>query len=358
MHATLPNTPLDIIGDIHGEHGALRAVLAALGYNDEGQHPQGRSLVFVGDLCDRGPDSPGVVARVRRLVEDGRAVAILGNHELNLIRGERKLGNDWFWGEEAHHDVKFAPFASVSAAERADMLNFFSRMPLTLSRHDLRVTHAAWHGPSVARLSAVTGESSLGELFTQLDDEADAILAAEGWPARAKAEKAHWRHHFNEEATKIPMLEAVAHCDEWRQMLNPVRVLTSGAERRAQTPFFANGQWRFAERVRWWDEYTDEVPVVVGHYWRQFLPLDRAQLGKGDPDLFDGVDPTAWLGPRGNVFCIDFSVGGRYQERRAGEAPGARTRLAALRWPERQLVLDTGESLPTRGFGLGTRYAA
>ena len=87
------------------------------------------------------------------------------------------------------------------------------------------------------------------------------------------------------------------------------------------------------------------------------MPLDRAQLGKGDPDLFEGIDPTAWLGPRGNVFCVDFSVGGRYQERRAGESPGARTRLAALRWPERQLVLDTGECLPTRGFGLNSVVA-
>jgi Calcineurin-like phosphoesterase len=80
LHTALPNTPLDIIGDIHGEHDALRAVLAGLGYDEAGLHPQGRSLVFVGDLCDRGPDSPGVVARVRRLVEAGRAVELLGSH--------------------------------------------------------------------------------------------------------------------------------------------------------------------------------------------------------------------------------------------------------------------------------------
>lgn len=358
MHAALPNTPLDIIGDIHGEHDALLRVLNALGYDDAGRHPQGRSLVFVGDLCDRGPDSPGVVARVRRLVEAGRAVMILGNHELNLLRGDRKPGNDWFWGEGTHHDTRYAPFATVSSSERTDMLEFFSRMPLTLSRDDLRVTHAAWHGPSVARLSAMTGTSALGELFEHLDEEADVALAVNGWSARAKAEKDMWRHHFADPDIAVPMLDAVGQCDEWRQMLNPVRVLTSGVERRTLTPFFASGQWRFAERVRWWDEYTDEVPVVVGHYWRQFLPLDRAQLGKGDPDLFEGVDPRAWLGPRGNVFCVDFSVGGRYQERSLGEVPGARTRLAALRWPERQLVLDTGECLQTQGFRPGPSNTA
>ena len=33
-----------------------------------------------------------------------------------------------------------------------------------------------------------------------------------------------------------------------------------------------------------------------------------------------------------------------------GEA-GTRTRLALLRWPERELVLETGERVQTKGFG-------
>lgn len=65
MHATLPDTPLDIVGDIHGEFDALHAVLSALSYDAEGGHPDGRSLVFIGDLTGRGPDSPGVVRLVR-----------------------------------------------------------------------------------------------------------------------------------------------------------------------------------------------------------------------------------------------------------------------------------------------------
>jgi hypothetical protein len=102
--------------------------------------------------------------------------------------------------------------------------------------------------------------------------------------------------------------------------------------------------------VRWWDDYDDKTPVVVGHYWRQFLPLDRAKLDKAGPDLFEGVPAHAWLGVRGKVFCVDFSVGGRWQERREGRS-GMRTRLAALRWPEREVVLEDGQVLPTTGFG-------
>ena len=47
---TLPNTPLDIIGDVHGEFTALQALLHHLGYDATGYHPEGRTLVFVGDL--------------------------------------------------------------------------------------------------------------------------------------------------------------------------------------------------------------------------------------------------------------------------------------------------------------------
>ena len=49
----------DIVGDVHGELSALLALLAELGYERRSgawRAPEGRSLVFVGDLVDRGPD--------------------------------------------------------------------------------------------------------------------------------------------------------------------------------------------------------------------------------------------------------------------------------------------------------------
>jgi hypothetical protein len=145
------------------------------------------------------------------------------------------------------------------------------------------------------------------------------------------------------------MLEAVALCDEARQHLNPLRMLMLGLERRAPAPFFHNGQWRFTERVRWWDGYDEDTPVVVGHFWRHFPPLQRAHLGRGGPDLFAGVPHLAWMGPHGSVFCVDYSVGGRWMERCGEVAPGS-TRLAALRWPERTLVLDDGRTFTTTEF--------
>ncbi|MFE5628766.1 polynucleotide kinase-phosphatase [Streptomyces sp. NPDC056543] len=77
--------PFDIIGDIHGCHSELETLLGRLGYVD-GHHPEGRTAVFVGDLVDRGPDSPGVLRRVMGMVAAGDALCVPGNHENKLGR--------------------------------------------------------------------------------------------------------------------------------------------------------------------------------------------------------------------------------------------------------------------------------
>ncbi|MFV5996768.1 polynucleotide kinase-phosphatase [Streptomyces sp. NPDC056231] len=77
--------PFDIIGDIHGCSSELETLLGKLGYAD-GAHPEGRTAVFVGDLVDRGPDSPGVLRRVMSMVAAGNALCVPGNHENKLGR--------------------------------------------------------------------------------------------------------------------------------------------------------------------------------------------------------------------------------------------------------------------------------
>ncbi|GGW80632.1 polynucleotide kinase-phosphatase [Streptomyces lucensis JCM 4490] len=72
--------PFDIIGDVHGCSAELESLLTGLGYAD-GAHPDGRTAVFVGDLVDRGPDSPGVLRRVMSMVKSGNALCVPGNHE-------------------------------------------------------------------------------------------------------------------------------------------------------------------------------------------------------------------------------------------------------------------------------------
>lgn len=79
--------PFDIIGDIHGCRSELETLLKKLGYDlDAGKHPNGRKVVFLGDLVDRGPDIPGVLRLVMRLVQSGAALCVPGNHEMKLLR--------------------------------------------------------------------------------------------------------------------------------------------------------------------------------------------------------------------------------------------------------------------------------
>ena len=81
--------PFDIIGDVHGCLRELETLLRELGWEVSAtgaRHPEGRTAVFVGDLVDRGPDTPGVLRLVMGMVEAGTALCVSGNHEQKLAR--------------------------------------------------------------------------------------------------------------------------------------------------------------------------------------------------------------------------------------------------------------------------------
>jgi polynucleotide kinase-phosphatase len=87
--------PFDIIGDVHGCRAELETLLGKLGYDlvrdaagrpVDAVHPDGRTAVFLGDLVDRGPDTPGVLRLVMGMVAAGTALCVSGNHEQKLGR--------------------------------------------------------------------------------------------------------------------------------------------------------------------------------------------------------------------------------------------------------------------------------
>lgn len=83
--------PFDIIGDIHGCFDELCELLRTLGYQVHEDAwlaipPDGRIAVFVGDLVDRGPDTPGVLKLVMTMVRTGQALCVPGNHDMKLLR--------------------------------------------------------------------------------------------------------------------------------------------------------------------------------------------------------------------------------------------------------------------------------
>ena len=78
---------IDIIGDIHGHAHELHSLLRAMDYSEQDgvySHAE-RSVVFLGDFIDRGPDQLEVLRVVTAMTKSGHARAIMGNHEYNAI---------------------------------------------------------------------------------------------------------------------------------------------------------------------------------------------------------------------------------------------------------------------------------
>ena len=152
---SISETKLDIIGDIHGEISALENLLGHLGYDEKGNHPEDRKLVFVGDLVDRGENSWAVYKKVRTLMEAVVAYCILGNHELNLLikdkrfqdgRPKIKAGNEWFHGliELVNKDdpTSIQPqFLLQSPKERSELQEFLRPLPLVIEAPGIRIVH-------------------------------------------------------------------------------------------------------------------------------------------------------------------------------------------------------------------------
>jgi len=333
--------PIDVIGDVHGELDALTNLITALGYDADGIHPDGRRLIFVGDLTDRGPDSPGVLRWVQRLVEAGRAQAIAGNHELNLLRKEKKHGNDWFFGHAHHHE--FGACVAIREAEQESILAFLRTLPIALERADLRIVHAAWIPEAIERVRVIN--LPLDAAYTIFDAEMTHTTDYADMKARHDVEQTLYELALKDRSAPPPVT-AVGPYDEYCQMGNPIRVITSGVERVNQQPFFANGKWRYVDRVPWWTEYPDDVPVLFGHYWRWWDPSVHTALSKGEPQLFHDDPVGPFMADHHRAFCVDFSVGGRYKQRLQNHAPPYHGRLAAMRWPERTLVYDGEDPAP------------
>ena len=143
-------TALDIVGDVHGCIDELIELLTALGYRVEPgavTPPEGRTLAFVGDLVNRGPNSAEVLRLTMSMMQAGQAVCVAGNHEMRLLRALR--------GESAVPREDVARTVMQLDAEgikfRGDVVDFLQKLPslLLMDAGALVLTHAGLKTPSV-----------------------------------------------------------------------------------------------------------------------------------------------------------------------------------------------------------------
>jgi len=172
--------PFDIVGDVHGCADELIALMQKLGYGVrfEGTgetrravttSPTGRRLCFIGDLVDRGPNSPDVLRIVMDMVAAGQALCVPGNHDVKLLR--------WLNGREvkmAHGiDRTIAQFAAEPASLKPRVQTFLDGLVshVWLEGGRLALAHAGIREDMIGRASGAVREFCLyGETSGETDE--------------------------------------------------------------------------------------------------------------------------------------------------------------------------------------------
>lgn len=190
--------PFDIIGDVHGCATELEELLTVLGYQVAwgevlGERsvtvtpPEGRKAIFLGDLVDRGPNSPDALRIAMSMVAAGTGYCVQGNHE-------RKLGR---WLEGRKVTIAHGLQQTIDQLEGADR-GFKAVLPaflddlrshLWLDGGRLAVAHAGLKAEMIGRGSGAVREFALyGETTGEIDEFGLPVRA--DWAASYRGETA------------------------------------------------------------------------------------------------------------------------------------------------------------------------
>ena len=159
----LPRTPRGYrayaVGDVHGRLDLLDALLGSIERDIKSRPHRKTLLIFLGDVIDRGPDSSGVIERLRTFENPlVKPYFLAGNHEevlLRILAGERGVLSDWlkFGGRECLNSYGLDPRSldlnsersSLTAVKRAippEHARFLASFCDTLSFGDYLFVHA------------------------------------------------------------------------------------------------------------------------------------------------------------------------------------------------------------------------
>jgi serine/threonine protein phosphatase 1 len=190
-----PQTPaatvVYAVGDLHGRLDLLNRIHRQIADDAMQRAASRRQLVYLGDYVSRGPDSAGVVDRVREWLPDGfQRITLKGNHEDLLLRfldGEIDTGRHWLdyggleamsaYGvviadREARDDASVIALGNDLAARiPASHLEFFRTLQINHSAGDYFFVHGGVR-PGV-RLAEQSARDCLWIRKTFLDSEAD-----------------------------------------------------------------------------------------------------------------------------------------------------------------------------------------
>jgi Calcineurin-like phosphoesterase len=122
-----PDVPLRVVGDVHGDARAF--AIAAAG---------DRFVIQLGDLTDGGPDSGGALRIALDMVEAGRGLFLLGNHD-------RKLGRALLGMPVQINATLAATLDQLDPALRERAATAISRAPAWLRQGKNFFVHGGFH---------------------------------------------------------------------------------------------------------------------------------------------------------------------------------------------------------------------
>ncbi len=317
------NTPsgYDIIGDIHGQAAPLEKLLRKLGYRERWgiwRYPdQGRKVIFVGDYIDRNPDARRVMDIVKRMTDNGEALAVMGNHEFNAVAYHTPDPDNPGGYLRSHSDKNrfqhriFLEEMEESEASHDEAIDWFRTLPMWLDLGELRVIHASW----VARHHATVERVADPEAHLS-----DALLVKGSREGTAEFEAVECLL----KGLEVQMPESVGYRDSYGQLRTKARIRWWLEEAPAMLRDAILASPKMTEQIGdviWQGEWpadagysADAPPVFIGHYWMD-----------GEPE------PLA-----ANVACVDYSAA----------KPG--NKLVAYRWDgEGRLSKEKFVSVPT-----------
>jgi 3',5'-cyclic AMP phosphodiesterase CpdA len=158
-----------VVGDVHGDAVGFRYAAAAAD----------RFIVQLGDLADHGPDSPGVLRLMFDLIDQGRGLFLLGNHDLKLAR--------LLAGQALREDkVVQATAAQLDDALRARVQQEVSRAPAWIRHHTALFVHGGFHTDMLGGPSPAHGlDRPRGAMARALYGEPTGRMQPDGFPERS-----------------------------------------------------------------------------------------------------------------------------------------------------------------------------
>lgn len=285
----MKNNGYDLIGDIHGQHGKLVNLLEVLGYKRRRDtthgwiHPEGRSVIFLGDYIDRGPAVRDVLLTVRSMVEAGDAYAIMGNHEYNAVCWHTPDGNGgWLRERRSDRDAGLRETLRQFDSREAEWLgwlDWFKELPFFLEMEGVRAVHACWDARRIEflRNQSLADDEFLIRSAVRGSREHRAIENVLKGPEMGLPEDECYL-----DKDGIPRRSFRARWWDLPDRPTPMRELSLPG------PLEIDHEAPGWEIKRLPNYGLDEPPVFFGHYWR---PADSPR------------EPY-----RANVACLDYSA--------------------------------------------------